>query len=172
MHAAVASSLAAPAAATRSSRSSRSTASNAHHSLRTTRTTCTTPINRTSAPDHHFAFNEGMDQGASRLICDMDNPDNSQFVPPEIHKNLPGAIPEVHVPVDADAEPPLSAAATPAAAAADTAIPKLHVPVDAPVIVSAYSPRVNFVSPSVEAAKLYAKENRPMMRDAAGQLIS
>ncbi len=74
--------------------------------------------------------------------------------PVSIPENLPGAVPEVHVPM---AVPTLDAA------------PALQPQTDS--LAKMYSPRSSFVPPDVEAAISHAKENRPMMLNEAGQLV-
>jgi hypothetical protein len=75
-------------------------------------------------------------------------------VPVSNPENLPGAMPEVHVPM---AVPTLDAA------------PALQPQTDS--FSKMYSPRASFVPPDVEAAIRHAKENRPMMLNDAGQLV-
>ena len=69
-------------------------------------------------------------------------------------QNIPGSVHETPPPV---VNLPLPAAPHPAPTA------QTEVPV--------YSPRSSFIPPDIEAAKRHALENRPMMRDASGQII-
>jgi hypothetical protein len=73
----------------------------------------------------------------------------------EVPQNLPGAVPEVHVPV-----PALSLAANPE--------PSPHTQTAIPL----YSPRSTFIAPDVDAAKLHASENRPMRKDPLSAHVS
>jgi hypothetical protein len=75
-------------------------------------------------------------------------------VPVSNPENLPGAVPEVHVPM---AVPTLDQA------------PALQPQTDS--FSKMYSPRSSFVPPDVQAAISHAKENRPMMLNDAGQLV-
>ena len=84
----------------------------------------------------------------------MDISESPQDFPAERQENLPGAVPEILIPV--------------ADSAVDTAV---ETPARGETSVPVYSPRSSFVPPDVEVAKLYAKENRPMMRDASGQTV-
>jgi hypothetical protein len=69
-------------------------------------------------------------------------------------QNIPGSVHETPPPV---VNLPLPAAPHPAPTA------QTEVPV--------YSPRSSFIPPDIEVAKRHASENRPMMRDASGQII-
>ena len=74
--------------------------------------------------------------------------------PSGVLQNLPGSVPETL--------PPIVSLPLPAAPhSAPTA--QTEVPV--------YSPRSSFIPPDIEVAKRHASENRPMMRDASGQII-
>jgi hypothetical protein len=85
----------------------------------------------------------------------MESPQSPLDTPADAQQNLPGAVPEVPIPV---AKPSV-----------DTA---RELPARGDASVPVYSPRSSFVPPDVEAAKFHATENRPMMRDEkSGQIL-
>ncbi len=83
----------------------------------------------------------------------MDISESPRDVPAQPQENIPGAVPEIHVPVR-----------DPAVDSGTQARGETTVPV--------YSPRSSFVPPDIEVAKLHAKENRPMKLDSStGQFV-
>lgn len=83
------------------------------------------------------------------------------------------------LPVEDAGIPPVEDAVILPGAVAAAAVAEVHIPVPtlgvtplpADATATVYSPRSNFVPPDAEVAKLHAKENRPMYRDALGDIV-